>query len=115
MAKKQSESENKLPARVDETSLARPVGDIIDQALQQEGTEEIRLMAQREALRLAAKQRESSMDSSAAMREMGEFIEQAQDLSSLRDMNFEADADFKRASGRTHIRVERKRRWWPFG
>jgi len=115
MTKKESEHENTLPALVDDRSLARPIGDIIDQALEQGGSEEIARAAQIEALRLAAKQRESAMDSTAANREIVEFLEQVHDASTVRDMDFSADADFKRASGRTHMRVERKRRWWPFG
>jgi hypothetical protein len=110
---------NRLPARRDEQALARPVGDIIDQALQQmvsvDDSQEIVVAAQREALRLAAKQREGAMDSSTAKREVSEFLEQAHEANVLRDADYEMDADFKRATGRTHISVRRKRRWWwPF-
>jgi len=87
MTKKESEHENTLPALVDNRSLARPIGDIIDQALEQGGSEEIARAAQIEALRLAAKQRESAMDSTAANREIVEFLEQVHDASTVRDMD----------------------------
>jgi hypothetical protein len=106
-----------LPARRQDILPARPARDIIDFALQQhEAPEEIIVAAQHEGLRLAAKQREGQIDSANANRELGEFIEQAHALNRQQGLNFEAEADFKRASGKTHVRVKKQKRWWwPFG
>ena len=118
MSGEQEGSNTNLPARRQEMVPGRPAKDIIDFALQQmpETSEEIVIAAQHEGLRLAAKQREAQIDSAAAEQEMTQFIEQANDLSRQRGLSFEAEADFKRASGKTHVRVRNRRRWWwPFG
>jgi len=89
--------------------------DIIAYSMQQlagvEGRDDIIVAAQREGLRLEAKRREGLMDSSRAEQEMDQFIEQAKDLCSTRNLDFEADADFQRASGKTRVTVRRKKRF----
>ena len=73
------------------------------------GRAELMRAEQHEALRLEALKRQGQIESTFAAKEMGEFVEQAQEMD-RRDVAFEMDADFKRASGKTHIRVENKRR-----
>lgn len=119
------DSERRLPAIRDNALPANPSnvpttptqtgGDIISYAMQQlvgfEGHQEIVVAAQREGLRLEAKRREGLMDSANAQREMDQFIEQAKDLAATRSLDFEADGDFQRASGKTRVSVRRKRRF----
>ena len=109
--------DNALPADLSDDHAPPPPGsgDIITYAMKQlvgfEGHEEIVIAAQREGLRLEAKRREGLMDSSNAQREMDQFIEQAKDLAATRDIDFDLDADFQRASGKTRVTVRRKKRF----
>lgn len=104
-------SSNNLPMKREEPTPAR---DIIDLALQQGGSQEIMVAAQKEALRLAAKGREGEMDAEAARQELQEFLEQADEATRLQG-TIDMEADFKRASGKTRISVRKKSRWWwPF-
>ncbi|MBI3973458.1 MAG: hypothetical protein HY332_19470 [Chloroflexi bacterium] len=104
-----------LPVRRQDALAPRSARDIIDLAMQHAGSQEIVTAAQQEALRLEVKRREGVLDSETAKREMDEFLKQAEEASSLQGMEYEADAHFKRASGRTHMTVKKQRRWWwPF-
>lgn len=88
--------------------------DIIDYSLSQEGSKEIVIQAQKEALRLAAKKREGDLDSENAEKEIEDFLVQADEATRLRAKTVEMEGDFKRASGKTRITVKKGRWWWPF-
>ena len=101
--------ESNLPAR------QGPAKDIFEFALQRmvnpEDSQEIVLAAQREHLRLAAKEREGEIDTTQAERELREFVEQMREADRNKTLDFEADASFKRASGTTHMNVKKRKRF----
>ncbi len=97
-----------------------PAADIFDAVLRQavdpaqgvDGAAGVRQEVVREAVRLKAKEHEAALDNVAVKKGVAEFMEHAADASSLRGMDYEAEADFKHASGRTHIKVKKKRSFW---
>lgn len=103
--------ESNLPARQEN----RPAKDIFEFALQRmvdpEDSQEIVLAAQREHLRLAAKEREGEIDTTQAERELREFVEQMREAARSNTLDVEADASFKRASGTTHVNVKKRKRF----
>lgn len=92
--------------------------DIIGYAMQQlrgsENEREILVAAQREGLRLEAKRLEARLDLSNAQREMEDMIENSREMARVQGLDFEQDADFQRASGKTRITVRRRKRFFFF-
>ncbi len=110
-----SQDQKQLPAL---RSNAPTGNDIIGFALQQmltpQDSQALILAAQQEALRLQVKQLEGQIDATSAQKELEQFLEQARTADHM-NLDVEMDANFKRASGTTHISVKRRKKFLFFG
>ncbi len=90
----------------------QPPRDLLDAALRQvvgpDVPGDIMHEAQRERLRLDVKRAEGHLDSVSAEKDMGYFLEEAK-AAERANMNYEADAEFRFASGKAYVRVTTKK------
>ena len=110
----EEQEQSNLPARQQD----RPAKDIFEYALQHmvnpDDSQEIILAAQREHLRLMAKEKEGEIDASQASQALREFIDGLREADSIQGMDVEMDASFKGAAGITHVRAKKRKRFFFF-